>query len=134
METISFFVITGIFLLIYVGTVIGMRLYYKNLCESRYADGVRQGTKDAHESHIEKDLYPLRMIKVTVPTFGAPSLRVYHSVDYVIPLQCTECKENLEEGDDYYEIPILNAEPGSVTAVHLACERKNVYGKKTERA
>lgn len=92
----------------------------RNEAQSLFLD-VARGSILAPETH---------KIKVTVPTFGKPVLQVYHVADYNPQLICTECKILMQEGDDFYEIPIPNAEPDNFIAVHLACERQNVYGGK----
>lgn len=69
----------------------------------------------------EPEAEPVQMVKVHIPTFGRPVLTTYDSSKFVIPLVCADCENKLEDGDEYYEIPITDGEPGSVTAVHLSC-------------
>jgi hypothetical protein len=87
-----------------------------------YVRGVELGRKQAEA------MIPKRMIKVTVPSFGEPELKIYEPNDFSLPLVCTSCEEALQKDQDYYEIPVLNGLEGAVTAVHLKCERKLSYG------
>lgn len=73
----------------------------------------------------EPDIDPptVQLRKITVPGFGVPDVRKYDPSKFVIPLVCpaTHCQRLLKDGDDYFEIPITDAEPGSVTGVHVGC-------------
>lgn len=70
------------------------------------------------EQSKERHLY-----RITIPTFGQPELKRYDASQYEIPLVCSKCTNPIKDGESYYEIPIVNAEPGSVTGVHVTCER-----------
>lgn len=133
MDTVSS--ILAIFLVIFLVCIwsytLLSRRFWRTFAHGEYERGLKEGIELGRKETATEADEPKRLVKVTVPTFGKPELKVYHAPDFVIPLQCTDCKRNLQEGDDYYEIPVMNAEPGSVTAVHLGCERKNVYGKST---
>lgn len=68
-----------------------------------------------------------KLYKITIPSFGKPSLKVYNPLEYDTPLVCTKCEKILVVKEDFYEIPIVN-DPGTVIAVHLRCEREEKYG------
>jgi hypothetical protein len=107
-----------------------LRKRWQSYAWDQYFKGKREGAAEERGRHVPET----HMIKVTVPTFGKPELKVYHPADFVEPLQCADpdCEQDLQEGDDYYEIPISNAPVGSAVAVHLRCERKNQYGKRVK--
>lgn len=91
--------------------------------EEAYVRGVEVGREAMkREMPVEK-----RLIKVTLPDFGKPELKVYDPLQFSAPISCEECKKVLVVGENYYEIPIMN-QPGSVVAVHLRCERELKYG------
>lgn len=69
-----------------------------------------------------------KLYRIKVASFGKPELKIYNPAEFDGPLQCTSCKELLTVGEDYYEIPISNEAPGTVTAVHLRCERAVKFG------
>ena len=79
----------------------------------------------AEEGGEEPDIDPptVQLRKIEVPTFGLPEVAKYDPSLFLIPLVCAapNCQKALRQGDDYYEIPIPNGEPGSVTAVHVGC-------------
>lgn len=96
--------------------------------EEGYQKGFAEGVESQRRWNAHKEPEK-RLIKVDIPNFGAPKLKVYSPIDYMAPLVCAfpSCNETLVAGDDFYEIPIIN-DPGSYAAVHLRCERKEQYG------
>lgn len=69
-----------------------------------------------------------KLYRIKIASFGKPELKIYNPAEFDGPLQCTSCEELLTVGEDYYEIPISNEAPGTVTAVHLRCERAVKFG------
>ena len=119
-----------VFMLIIFGLIIVMNILMaskvKNARQESYEKGFAEGVESQRRWNAHKPVEK-KLIKIEVPNFGAPTLKVYSPIDYMGPLECTSCQETLVVGDDFYEIPIVN-KPGTYAAVHLRCERKEQYG------
>jgi hypothetical protein len=120
--TVVFMTTTILLALALALTVFMMRELADRKAARSFQWGMEAGRKQTEA------MVPKKMIKVTVPSFGEPELKIYAPADFSLPLVCTSCEEALTKDQDYYEIPVLNGLEGAVTAVHLKCERKLSYG------
>jgi hypothetical protein len=111
-----------------VGTYVVMISKVQEADRRGYEKGFAEGVESQRRWNAHREPEK-RLIKVDIPNFGAPKLKIYSPIDYMAPLVCTapSCGETLVAGDDFYEIPIVG-EPGTYAAVHLRCERKEMYG------
>lgn len=123
-------VITAI--LVVLASIVGTYVVMISKVQAADREGYERGFAEGVESQRRWNTHrepEKRLIKVNIPNFGAPKLKIYSPIDYMAPLVCTapSCGETLVAGDDFYEIPIVG-EPGTYAAVHLRCERKEMYG------
>jgi len=110
--------------------VLSTYLLMKSKVEEARREGYEKGFSEGVESQRRWNAHKAekKLIKVNIANFGVPSLKIYSPIDYMGPLTCTSCNKTLIAGDDFYEIPIVS-DPGNYAAVHLRCERKEMYGK-----
>jgi hypothetical protein len=75
---------------------------------------------------------PARLVKISVPTFGNPREAIFHPDNYDTGLQCTnsECGHHqFQQGERFYEIPLINQGAGAVLAVCVPCATSNFSPK-----